>query len=321
MVDRTAQRLKGESGQIDLLATGSQSHTGAAFDLRQAIRDQLSITLRPNVSPGRKVPGQVLSISFPEMEYRTSKESMQLSHSFDRDTILDWMESAGVDTTSPNVQLESEVLSSLVYEVANDQKLGVRSNRSLGNLLRRNAGVFDTTHSSERPGLTIHETLDVVSMVVACAANAILWLSGLSIIFVNVFRRRKPDSDPGPKSRLLVFVTTVVILSLWSLLGFIARPVAATLVPRALSEEFPSQFAPQDPSAAFIADLGLCVTWTIGVLAITLPAWALWRNRSPRFLETQSRLNKATDAVESPTPDEPEQTLSAEPSGENRDAE
>ena len=314
VVDRTAQGLKGDSGQIDLLATGSQSHTGAAFDLRRAVRDQISITLRPNVAQGWKVPGQVLSIAFPEMEYRTSRESMQLSRPFDADTILDWMESAGVDTTDSNATAESEVLNSVVYEVAKDQELGVRSNRSLASLLRRNVDIFDTTGMSTRYGLIINESPDVVPMAVACAANAILWLSGLAIIVVNVFRRRESVSEARPKSRLLVFATALTMLSLWSLLGFLARPVAATLIPRALSEEFPSKFTPQDPSAAFIADLGLCVVWTIGVLAITLPAWVLWRNRSPRHLETQSNSDEPTSAVETSEAAEPE---SANPESAN----
>ena len=305
VVDWTAQGLKGESGQIDLLATGGQSHTGAAFDLRHAVRDKVSITLRPNGSQGRNVPKHVLSVSVPEMEYRTSKEAMQLSHPFNADTILDWMESAGVDTANPKVQLESEVLNNLVSEVAKDQKSGVRSSRSLRSLLRKDAGVFDMTRLSSRYGLIINETPDVVPMAVACAANAILWLSGLAIILVNLFRRRESNSETRPKSRLLVFVTTVTILSLWSLAGFLARPVVDTLVPRALSAEFPSQFTPHDPSAAFIADLGLCVVWTLGVLAVTLPAWVLWRNRSPRLLDAQSGWDASISNTESPAPAEP----------------
>ncbi len=295
VVDWTAQGLKGESGQIDLLATGGQTHTGAAFDLRRAVRDKVSITLRPNASQGRNVPKHVLSISVPEMEYRTSKEAMQLSHPFDADTILDWMESAGVDAANSKVQLESEVLNNLVYEVAKDQKSGVRSSRSLRSLLRKDASAFDMTRLSSRYGLIINETPDVVPMAVACAANAILWLSGLAIIFVNLFRRRESASEARPKSRLLVFVTTVTILGLWSLAGFLARPVVDTLVPRALSAEFPSQFTPHDPSAAFIADLGLCVVWTLGVLFVTLPAWVLWRNRSPQLLESQSSSDEDRD--------------------------
>jgi predicted Ser/Thr protein kinase len=312
VVDRTAQGLKGESGQIDLLATGSQSHTGAAFDLRRAVRDKIAITLHPNLPQGRKGkgPGHVLSISFPEMEYRTSKESMQLSRPFDADTILDWMESAGVDTAIPNVAVESEVLNSVVYELAKDQELGVRSSRSLASLLRRNVDVFDTTNSSSRYGLIINESPDVVPMAVACAANAILWLSGLAIILVSVFRRRETAARARPKSRLLVFVTAVTILSLWSLLGFLARPLVATLVPRALSEEFPSQFSPQDPSAAIIGDLGLCVAWTIGVLLVTLPAWVLWRNRTPRYFTEPSEL---TDAKPKSTTPESATTESTEP--------
>lgn len=302
VVDRTAQGIKGDSGQIDLLATGSQSHTGAAFDLRGAIRDKISISLRPNLPQGRKGPGHVLSISLPEMEYRTSRESMQLSRPFDADTILDWMESAGVDTTDSNATVESEVLTSVVYEVAKDREVGVRSNRSLASLLRRNVDVFDTTNSSSRFGLIINESPDVVPMAVACAANAILWLSGLAIIVVNVFRRKESVSESRPKSRLIVFVTAVTILSLWTLLGFLARPLVATLVPRALSEEFPSKFTPQDPSAAFIADLGLCVVWTIGVLAITLPAWVLWRNRSPRHFTESTELTGATPKSRTPAP-------------------
>ncbi|MFT4557269.1 MAG: putative Ser/Thr protein kinase [Porticoccaceae bacterium] len=321
VVDRTAQGLKGDSGQIDLLATGSQSHTGVAFDLRGAIRDKISISLRPKLPQGRKGPGHVLSISIPEMEYRTSRESMQISRPFDADTILDWIESAGVDTTDSNVAVESEVLNSLVYEVAKDQKLGVRSSRSLANLLRRNVDVFDTTRMSSRYGLIIRETPEVVPMAVACALNAILWLSGLAIILVNVFRRRDSDSEARPKSRLMVFVTAVTILSLWTLVGFLARPLAATLVPRALSEEFPSQFEPHDPSAAFIADLGLCVAWTIGMLIVTLPAWVLWRNRSPRVLEAQSNPDEPTTAVESPNPAAPNQTLTSESPDEDRDSE
>ena len=320
-VDRTAQGLKGDSGQIDLLATGSQSHTGAAFDLRGAIRDKISISLRPKLPQGRKGPGHVLSISIPEMEYRTSRESMQISRPFDADTILDWIESAGVDTTDSNVAVESEVLNSLVYEVAKDQKLGVRSSRSLANLLRRNVDVFDTTRMSSRYGLIIRETPEVVPMAVACALNAILWLSGLAIILVNVFRRRDSDSEARPKSRLMVFVTAVTILSLWTLVGFLARPLVATLVPRALSEEFPSQFSPHDPSAAFVGDLGLCVAWTIGVLIVTLPAWVLWRNRSPRVLEAQSNPDEPTTAVESPNPAAPNQTLTSESPDEDRDSE
>ena len=310
VVDRTAQGLQGDSGQIDLLATGSQSHTGAAFDLREAIRDKISISLRPNLPQGRKGPGHVLSISIPEMEYRTSREAMQISRPFDADTILDWIASAGVDTTDSNATVESEVLNSLVYEVAKDQKLGVRSSRSLANLLRRNVDVFDTTRMSSRYGLMIHETPEVVPMAVACALNAILWLSGLAIILVNVFRRRESDSEARLKSRLMVFVTAATILSLWTLLGFLARPLVATLVPRALSEEFPTQFAPGDPSAAFIADLGLCVAWTIGTLVVTLPAWVLWRNRSPRVLEAKIDQDEPTSNVESPTPTEPDPTPS-----------
>ena len=318
--DRSAQRLQGESGEFEIRATGSQSHSGRAFDLRQAVRDEISISLRPNVPDGRKVPGQVLSISFPEMEYRTSKESMQLSRLFDADTILDWMESAGVDITNPNVQLESEVLSNLVYEVANDQKLGVRSSRSLAKLLHKNVDIFDTANSSSRYWLIIHESPDVVPMAMACSVNALLWLSGLAIIFVNAFRRRASDSETRLKSRLPVFMTTLTILSLWTLLGFQARPVAATLVPRVLSEEFPSQFEPRDPSAAFIADLGLCVVWTIGVLAITLPAWVLWRNRTPRPSEVQSSSDKPTLAVENPEPAEPDQASSPQPDDEDHEA-
>ncbi len=321
VVDWTAQGLKGESGQIDLLATGGQSHTGAAFDLRRAIRDKVSITLRPNVSQGRSAPKHVLSISVPEMEYRTSKEAMQLSHPFDADTILDWMESAGVDTANPKVQLESEVLNNLVSEVAKDQKSGVRTSRSLRSLLRKDPGVFDMTRLSSRYGLIINETPDVVPMAVACAANAILWLSGLAIIFVNLFRRRDSASETRPKSRLLVFLTTVTIVGLWSLAGFLARPVVDTLVPRALSAEFPSQFTPNDPSAAFLGDLGLCVVWTIGVLAITLPAWVLWRNRSPRLLEKQSSSDETASVAETPAPAEPDQTPGPDQPGEQRNAE
>jgi hypothetical protein len=147
-------------------------------------------------------------------------------------------------------------------------------------------------------------------MAVACAANAILWLSGLAIILVSVFRRRETAARARPKSRLLVFVTAVTILSLWSLLGFLARPLVATLVPRALSEEFPSQFSPQDPSAAIIGDLGLCVAWTIGVLLVTLPAWVLWRNRTPRYFTEPSEL---TDAKPKSTTPESATTESTEP--------
>jgi predicted Ser/Thr protein kinase len=303
VVDRTVQGLQAESGQIDLQATGSQSHTGAAFNLRRAVRDQISISLRPNVPDGRKVPGQVLSISIPEMEYRTSRESMQLKRPFDADTILDWMEAAGVDTTNPNVQLESEALNNLVYEVAKDQSLGVRSNRSLSRLIDK--GVFDSASTSWRPGLTIDETPDVVPMAVACAGNAILWLSGLAIIFVNVFRRRESGSETRPKSRLRVLVTAMTILGLWSLIGFLARPVVAILAPRALSAEFPSKFAPQDPSAAFIGDLGLCVVWTIGMLFVTLPAWVLWRNRSPRTAAVSNSMTEKYSKADTAEPADP----------------
>lgn len=321
VTDWTAQGLKGESGQIDLLATGGQSHTGAAFDLHGAVRDKVSITLRPNVSQRRNVSKHVLSISVPEMEYRTSKEAMQLSHPFDADTILDWMESAGVDAANPKVQLESEVLNNVVYEVAKDQKSGVRSSRSLRNLLRKDASVFDMTRLSSRYGLIINETPDVVPMAVACAANAILWLSGLAIIFVNLFRRKGASTEGRPKSRLLVFVTTLIILSLWSLVGFLARPVAGTLVPRALSAEFPSQFTPNDPSAVIIADLGICVAWIVGVLFVTLPAWVLWRNRSPRLLETQSSSDEPTSAFEDSAPSETNQTPDTDLPDVDRDKE
>ena len=313
VVDWTAQGLKGESGQIDLLAIGGQSHTGAKFDLRRAVRDKISITLRPNVSQGRNVPKHALSISVPEMEYRTSKEAMQLSHPYDADTILGWMESAGVDAGNPKVQLESEALNNLVYEVAKDQTSGVRTSRSLRSLLRKDADVFDMTRLSSRYGLTIHETPDVVPMAVVCAANAILWLSGLAIIFVNLFRRRDSVSETLPKSRLLVFVTTATILGLWSLVGFLARPVVGTLIPRALSAEFPSQFTPDDPSAVIVADLGLCAAWIVGVLFVTLPAWVLWRNRSPRLLSALSNLDEPTSAVEIPTPSEPGRPESTSP--------
>jgi len=222
VVDWTAQGLKGESGQIDLLATGGQTHTGAAFDLRRAVRDKVSITLRPNASQGRNVPKHVLSISVPEMEYRTSKEAMQLSHPFDADTILDWMESAGVDAANSKVQLESEVLNNLVYEVAKDQKSGVRSSRSLRSLLRKDASAFDMTRLSSRYGLIINETPDVVPMAVACAANAILWLSGLAIIFVNLFRRRESASEAPPE------VTTACIRDD----GDHPGPVVARRIPR-----------------------------------------------------------------------------------------
>ena len=59
---------------------------------------------------------------------------------------------------------------------------------------------------------------------------------------------------------------------------------------------------------------------TIGVLAITLPAWVLWRNRTPRPSEVQSSSDKPTLAVENPEPAEPDQASSPQPDDEDHEA-
>lgn len=316
--DRSAQRIRGEAGQFDLRATGSQSHIGTAFDLSKAARDVLTIKFRPHTSRLAKAFERTLIIDLREMEWRISNAPDSVIRPFDADTILDWMKTIEVDTTNPTVQLESEVLNNLVFELAKDRSQGVRSNRSIANILRRDIDVFSLERTSSRYGMMIHESPDVVPIATACAANAILWLSGLAIIFVGVFRRKGSDTEARPKSRLLVFVTTATILGLWTGVGVVARPIVAILVPRALSAEFPTNFTLHDPSAAFLGDLGLCVVWTIGVLTITLPAWVIWRNRNPRLIATQSIPNKTTSVAETPEPTLPEQSPTPEPPDKDR---
>lgn len=301
--DRSAQRIRGESGQFDLRATGTQTHIGTAFDLSKATRDTLTIKFRQHTARLQKAVERTLIVYLPEMEWRTSNAPDSVIRPFDADTILDWLKSVDVDTTDSTVQLESEVLNNVVFELAKDRSLGVRSSRSIANILRRDIDVFNLDRTSSRYGMIIRETPDVVPIATACAANAILWLSGLAIIFVGVFRHKSDNTESRPKSRLPVFVTTVTILGLWTGVGIVARPVMAILVPRALSEEFPSSFAPHDSSAVFLGDLGLCVVWAIGVLATTLPAWVIWRNRNPRLAggSSETSIPVQTTASEGPS--------------------
>jgi hypothetical protein len=277
------------------------------------------MTLRPNVASDRESDEHNLTVSLGSMEYRTTSRLGADAGLFDSGTILEWMDSIGIDGDSEAVQREAQALTDVVYEVAQDDEKGVTPDREMGRLIDRN--IFRAVRTTSSSSVMINGIPDVIPMAVACAASAILWLVGIAIIIVNAFRATASGEDANRKPRLTLLVTTATILTLWTLIGYLARPLVATHLPRALAHEFPKEFSVHDPSAALIADLIICVVWTIGVLVVTLPAWVLWRNRSPRPLEVQNALDEATSAVDSLETAEPEQIPSPEQPDEDRDAE
>jgi len=319
IIDRTANRIEGVSGRFAFRATGSVWQQGASVDLAESVRDELSMTLRPNVAADRESDEHNLTVSLASMEYRTTSRFGADAGLFDSGTILEWMDSIGIDGDSEAVQREAQALTDVVYEVAQDDEKGVTPDREIGRLIDRD--VFRAIRTSSSSSVMINGIPDVIPMAVACAASAILWLVGIAIIIVNAFRAPVSGEDANRKPRLTLLVTTATILTLWTLIGYLARPLVATHLPRALAHEFPKEFSVHDPSAALIADLIICVVWTVGVLVVTLPAWVLWRNRSPRPLEVQNALDEATSAVESQEPAEPDPTPSPEQPTEDRDAE
>jgi predicted Ser/Thr protein kinase len=319
IIDRTANRIEGVSGRFTFRATGSVWQQGASVDLAESVRDELSMTLRPNVASDRESDEHNLTVSLGSMEYRTTSRLGADAGLFDSGTILEWMDSIGIDGDSEAVQREAQALTDVVYEVAQDDEKGVTPDREMGRLIDRN--IFRAVRTTSSSSVMINGIPDVIPMAVACAASAILWLVGIAIIIVNAFRATASGEDANRKPRLTLLVTTATILTLWTLIGYLARPLVATHLPRALAHEFPKEFSVHDPSAALIADLIICVVWTIGVLVVTLPAWVLWRNRSPRPLEVQNALDEATSAVDSLETAEPEQIPSPEQPDEDRDAE
>jgi hypothetical protein len=292
VTDRSAYRIEGDSGRFDIRATGSVWQTGAAYAPETLIRDEISIALWPNVADGRKAVEQDLIISVASMEYRTSSQLDADAKPFDSDTILDWMKSVGVEGESAAVKQEAACLTDAVYEVADDPSHGVTDDREFVQLIGRN--IFTKGRSYSNFVLKSEAIPDVVPMAMACAVNAILWLTGIAIIVVNAFRRSESENDGVGKSRLKLLAKTVVILTLWCAVAYLARPIVATFLPRALASEFPKEFTANNASAALISDLVVGVVWTAGVIVISLPAWVLWRSRGPRQLTDQSDTADAT---------------------------
>ena len=315
--DQTANRVEGESGRLDVRGTGSTWQIGAFVNPANAIRDEVAVALYPNVAAGRKGIEQTLRVSIADMSFRTSSGVWSLaapdaaSQPFDSDTILDWMESMGVDTDSPTVQREATVLTDVVYEVVDDDSLGVTADRELAQLIDRN--VLDVVRTRSHRGITIDQTPDVVPMALACAVNAILWLCGIGVVTIRAFRALIFNEVAHTKSRLTPLVVTVTILTLWTTAGFLARPLVTTHLPRAMVDGFPAEFSTYDTSPGLIADLTICVVWTIGVLLITIPAWILWRTGVPRSPKEDSTPGDETTDAE-PTPDKPANAANTEPS-------
>jgi hypothetical protein len=290
--DRSAYRIEGISGRFDIKASGAVWQTGAFYDPTTLIRDEISISMQPKLVDGRKADERNMIISVANMEYRTSSLSEGDSQPFDSNTILDWMKSLRVDSESAAVKREATCLTTAVHDVAEDPSQGVTDDRHMIRLLGRN--IFDKGRHYSNFVFRSQAIPDVVPMAMACAVNAILWLTGIAIIVVNAFRRSESKNDAGRKSRLKLSVTTVAILTLWSLIAYLARPLVADVLPRALASEFPKEFTANDGSAALISDLVVGVVWTAGMIVIALPAWVLSRSRGPRQLTDQHDSSDAT---------------------------
>lgn len=306
VTDRSAYRVEGVSGRFDIGATGSVWQTGATYDPATLVRDEVSINLSPNVVEGRKAVQRNLIISVASMEYQTSSQLSATARPFDSDTILNWMKSMGVDSESAAVKQEAACLTEAVYEVSEDPSRGMTDDRKLAQLIGRDILTKGRHYSNFR--LMVNVIPDIIPMAMACAVNLILWLTGIAIIVVNSFRTSESEIDHGKKTRLRLLVTTMGILTLWSLVAYLARPLVATYLPRGLASEFPKDFSANEASAAFISDLVVGVAWAVGIIVVSLPAWILGRRRGPRQLTEKSHSHDVLRDAEDVGPADMQQT-------------